>query len=148
MSQSDYLKYKKISTTLIVDMSTNMLPILNSQDYSDYKEFVLENTVSNSKVIYRKITPINTQVVLGMDKNKTLVQNMGTLTSNCPSFLLCNNTNRRPNRVPIPGAFSVPTPQPLNWQKTKNASNLKTACKCILNSSYTNTNICKCKLGR
>jgi hypothetical protein len=147
MSQSDYIKYKKINTVLSVDASTNFLPVLNSQDYSDYKEFVLENTIQNSKTIFGRITPSISQVVLGMDKKKTLVQNMGTTLTNCPSFLLCNNTNKRLNRVPLSTVYSNPTPQPLNWMQTKNASWQKSACKCILNSRRTNTNICSCKLG-
>uniref|UniRef100_A0A6C0JNJ3 Uncharacterized protein n=1 Tax=viral metagenome TaxID=1070528 RepID=A0A6C0JNJ3_9ZZZZ len=147
MSQSDYIKYKKINTVLSVDASTNFLPVLNSQEYSDYKEFVLENTIQNSKTIFGRITPSISQVVLGMDKKKTLVQNMGTTLTNCPSFLLCNNTNKRLNRVPLSTVYSNPTPQPLNWMQTKNASWQKSACKCILNSRRTNTNICSCKLG-
>jgi hypothetical protein len=147
MSQSDYIKYKNITTRLSVDTNTKTPPVLNSQDYSDYKEYVLENTVQNSKTIYRRITPTNSQVVLNMDKNLSLVQNIGTSTSNCPSFLLCNNTNSRTNRIPLSTVYCKPTPKPLNWQQKKNASYLKTACKCILNSSKTNANICSCKLG-
>jgi len=147
MSQSDYIKYKKIATTLAIDMNTNMLPVLNSQDYSDFKELVLENTVANSKTIYRRVTAPTSQVVLNMDKNETLVQNMGTSLNNCPSFLMCNNTTKRPNRVPLSKVYFTPTPQPLNWKQHKNASYLKTGCKCILNSTNTNKNICKCKIA-
>jgi hypothetical protein len=68
MSQSDYIKYKKVNNILSVDASNNFLPVLNSQDYSDYKEFVLENTVINSKTIYRRITPDSQQIVLDMNK--------------------------------------------------------------------------------
>ena len=141
MSQSDYIKYKKVNTILAVDASTNFLPVLNSQDYSDYKEYVLENTVTNSKTIYRRITPSTTQVVLDMDKSLSYVQDI----SNCPSFLMCNNTNYRQYRVQMSNVYFTPTPQPLNWMQTKNASWQKTGCKCILNSSKTNANICSCK---
>jgi len=143
-SQSDYIKYKKLNNVISVDASSNFLPVLNSQDYSDYKEFVLENTIANSKTIYRRITPSTTQVVLNMDKKKSLVQNMGTSKTNCPSFLMCD-TNKRPYRVNMSDVYFTPTPQPLNWQQTKNASWQKTGCKCILNSSKTNANICSCK---
>jgi hypothetical protein len=149
MSQSDYIKYKKITTKLAVDTKakSKLPPVLNSQDYSDYKEYVLENTVANSKTIYRRITPSTSQVVLNMEKNKALVEDMGTSLENCPSFLLCNNTNLRKNRVPLSGVYFTPTPQPLNWRQKKNAANQKTACKCILNSVQTNSNICSCKLA-
>jgi len=145
MSQSDYIKYKKVNTVLQLDASSNFLPVLNSQDYSDYKEFVLENTIANSKTIYRRITPSTTQVVLNMEKNKSLVQNMGTSKTNCPSFLMCNNTNTRPYRVNMSDVYFTPTPQPLSWMQTKNSSWKKTGCKCILNSAKTNANICSCK---
>jgi hypothetical protein len=147
MSQSDYIKYKKVTTVLTVDMSNNFLPILDSQNYSDYKEYVLENTVANSKIVYSRIVPSTTQIVLNMEKNKSAVQNMGTSTTVCPSFLLCKNTNKRPYRVPMSATYFTPTPQPLNWQQTKNAAWKKNACKCILNSSKTNANICSCKLA-
>jgi hypothetical protein len=150
MSQSDYIKYKKVTTVLAVDNnSTNnkLKPVLNSQEYSNYKEYVLENTVTNNKTVYRRIVPTTVQVVLDMEKNKSVVQNMGTSLSNCPSFLLCNSTNLRKNRLQLLGSHFTPTPQPLNWQQTKNASWKKTGCKCILNSVHTNENICKCKLS-
>lgn len=147
MSQSDYIKYKKVTTVLIVDMSNDLPPVLNSQDYSDYKEYVLENTVANNKIVYRRVVPSTVQIVSDMEKNKVQVQNMGTSLSNCPSFLLCNNTNKRINRELLPSVYFTPTPQPLNWFQRKNAANQKTACKCILDSSKTNTNICTCKLA-
>jgi hypothetical protein len=147
MSQSDYIKYKKINTVLSIDASSNFLPVLNSQDYSDYKEFVLENTIINTKTIYNCITPSGVQVVLNLNKKLSLVQNMGKSLSNCPSFLLCNNTNKRLNRVPLSKVYFTPTPQPLTWNQRKNASYLKNDCKCILNSVKTNTNICNCKIG-
>jgi len=147
MSQSDYIKYKKITTVLTIDMSNNFSPVLDSQNFLDYKEYVLENTVANSKIVYRRIVPSNVQVVLDMEKTKSKVQNMATSTTVCPNFLLCKNTNQRPYRVPLSTVYFKPKPQPLNWKETKNASWKKTACKCILNSSKTNSNTCSCKLA-
>jgi hypothetical protein len=147
MSQCDYIKYKKITTLLAVDTKTKQPPVLNSQDYSDYKEYILENTVANNKTIYRRITPTTSQVVLDMEKNKSLVQDMGTSLENCPSFLLCKNTNLRTNRVQMSSVYYTPTPKPLNLHQRKNASNQKTGCKCILDSVNTNSNVCSCKLG-
>jgi len=136
MSQSDYIKYKKITTKLAIDKTNDLPPVLNSQDYSDYKEYVLENTITNSKIINRRLIPSTTQVVLDMDKNKALVQNMGTSLSNCPNFLLCNNTNLRSNRVPLSNVFSNPTPQPLNWDQKKSNldKNISKLCTFIKNS--------------
>jgi len=144
-SQSDFIKYKKVNTVLVLDASKNFAPVLNSQDYSNYRGFVLENTVPNTKTIYNRITSSSKQVVLDMDKDKSSVESIGTSITNCPSFLMCNNTNTRPYRVNMSDVYFTPTPQPLNWQQTKNASWKKTGCKCILNSSKTNANICSCK---
>jgi hypothetical protein len=147
MSQSDYIKYKKVTTVLAVDKGTSQPPVLDSQKYSDYKEYVLENTVANSKIVYRRIVPTSTQIVLDMEKNKSTVQNMGTSNAVCPSFLLCKNTNQRKNRIPLSSVYFTPRSQPLNWQQKKNAPWKKTGCKCILDSKYTNENICNCKLS-
>jgi hypothetical protein len=112
-SQSDFIKYKKVNTVLSVDATANFYPVLTSQNYSDYKEFVVENTVQNKKVIYNRITPSTVQVVLDMDKNKSKVQNMGKLPiTNCPSFLLDNDCNKRPYRVPMSSVYFTPRPKP------------------------------------
>jgi hypothetical protein len=147
-SQSDFIKYKKVNTVLALDASKNFAPVLNSQDYSNYRGFVLENTVPNTKTIYNRITSSSNQVVLDMDKDKSSVENMGKSITNCPSFLMCTETNTRPYRVALSEPYFTPKPQPLNWQETKNASWKKTGCKCILNRSNTNANICSCKLGK
>jgi hypothetical protein len=147
-SQSDFIKYKKVNTVLALDASTNFAPVLNSQDYSNYRGFVFQNTVPNTKTIYNRITESTKQVVLDMDKDKSSVENMGITITNCPSFLLCTETETRPYRVPLSESYFTPTPQPLNWRETKNASWKKTGCKCIMNSSNTNANICSCKLGK
>ena len=36
MSQSDYLKYKKIATQIKLDMSNNMPPVFESQNYINF----------------------------------------------------------------------------------------------------------------
>ena len=56
MSQSDYLKYKRVSR----ELKTNKLsPVFNDQDYVSYKEYALENTISNSKLTYnQRIAPL------------------------------------------------------------------------------------------
>jgi len=112
MSQSDFLKYKRISTILNVDNKTpsvnspNKLPaVLNAEDYVSYKEYALENSLINSKC-----TPNQLQ--------DTTVLNMELYPSNCPTFA-CTNTNTRPNRVLNPkiqtAKTSLPT-APLNFK--------------------------------
>jgi len=130
MSQSDYIQYKKDFTILSIDASLNFLPVLNSQDYTDYRGFVLENTVIPSinypkKMVYRNIQDPNNQTIFNMKKSKSQVQNIGTSLTNCPSFLMCNKTDKRLNRVPLSKVYFTPTPQPKNWQKNKGANDIK-----------------------
>jgi hypothetical protein len=135
MSQSDYLKYKKVSTQLKVDTNYKQPPVFESQNYLNYKQYVLENTITSSKTIYNKIVPSGRQRVFDMDK----------VVSSCPTMIECKDTNQRTNRVPMSAVYYTPTPQPLNWSARKNASNQKTGCKCVLNSVNTELNICSCK---
>jgi hypothetical protein len=147
MAQSDYIKYKRISTDLRIDTSFNKLaPVLGSQQYIDYLQYSIENKISTKKTVYNKLDVSGEQVVFGMEKKVT----------NCPSFITCINTNTRPNRVlntsliyntTNSSALPFVTPQPLSIKATKNAARLQTSCKCKLNSKYTNKNICSCKTG-
>ena len=136
MSQSDYLKYKRVSTALKID-GNDKLPVFDSQNYVNYKQYALENTIDNTSVLYNRITPANRRVVFNMDKNAT----------NCPTFIVCRNTNSRPNRVPLSTVYFTPTPMPRTILDTKAANNLKTECRCVLNSKYTNRYLCSCRLG-
>jgi|DEB19_MinimDraft_2_1074335.scaffolds.fasta_scaffold163518_1 hypothetical protein len=136
MSQSDYLKYKRVSTALKID-GNDKIPVLESQNYVNYKQYALENTIENTSVLYNRITPANKRVIFGMDKN----------TTSCPSFIVCRNTQSRPNRVPMSAVYFTPTPMPRTITDTKHAGNQKTDCKCALNSQYTDRNLCKCRLG-
>ena len=140
MSQSDYLKYKKIATQIKLDMSNNMLPVFESQNYINFKQYSLESTIQNSKTIYNKITPSGETIIFGMQK----------INSACPArvtFPTCINTNGRSNRRTMPDVYFTPIPQPVTIKALKNATNQKTACLCNLHSSTTNSNLCKCKLG-
>lgn len=144
MSQSDYIKFKKISTQLSVDNSTaqnNVInsqnaPVLESQNYTDFVEYALENKIANTKIIYHQITPPGKRIVMDMEKTIT----------HCPSFIVCNGTNTRPNRRPMSQGYNNATPIPLSIKKTKNVSNQKNGCICAQNSAkYTNS--CKCAIA-
>ena len=146
MSQSDYLKYKRISTRLRVDNdTTNQPPVFQSNTLSQYQQYALANSITNTKPRYNLFVPSGRQLVFGMDK----------VVSGCPTFPVCTNTNLRTNRVPMTCRAdpSVPTPEPLDiwnrgWDSSASASaNLKTGCKCALHRSHTDTNSCGCKLG-
>lgn len=138
MSQSDYLKYKRLSVELRVDSSYNkMPPVLASHNYLDYKQYKLENTIVNRKTIYNRITPSGEQIVFNMNK----------IVTNCPNVSLCSNTQKRPNRIPLSQVYYTPKPLPLNIEQKKNARNQKNGCKCKLNSVNTEKYICSCKKG-
>lgn len=143
MSQSDYLKYKRVATILKIDNNTSKQPaVFSSGVYTNNIEFTLENTIVNTKIVSNRITGnVGSTTVIpifGMDK----------VVTECTSFPVCNNTHLRTNRVALPTVRYDPKPQPLSIDKRNEASNLKTDCKCAANSKYTDGNKCKCSLGR
>jgi len=136
MSQSDYLKYLKVSTQLSLDASKNQLPVFNPSTYLNYKEYILQNTIINKSITYNSITPTGEVLIFDIERNPT----------NCPTTNECINTNNRLNRIPMSSVYFTPTPEPLNWKQKKHASWKKNGCVCKLNSVKTLRYICKCKI--
>ena len=100
MSQSDYIRYKRVAQEL---KEMKKFPaVLNSGNYTSYKEFTVENTVPYDKYEYYKILPITTKLVFGMEKPNA---------DSCPVFEVDNNTNMRSNRVALMDVLSRPVPQ-------------------------------------
>lgn len=116
MSQSDYIKYKRVSTELRIDNNkTKMQPVINQSGYNDYKQYTLENTIVNTKTVLNRITPQKAQVVFNMDK----------VVSGCPAFSNCAGAKySRNNRVKMSSAYFTPIPQPLSWKKVKTANQI------------------------
>jgi hypothetical protein len=137
MSQSDYIKYKRVATIL---RKNDQPPVMESQTYLDLKEFALVNTIVNTK-------PVTNLLTLPTTPATQIIFDMAKVVNNCPTFPICTNTNTRKNRVPLSTVYYTPVPKPLSIKATKNASWMKNACKCKLNSKYTNSNICSCKNG-
>jgi hypothetical protein len=134
MSQSDYLRRKKIANVLNLDSSDD--PIYDSTQYIHFKQFQLENEITSTNISYRKITPSAKQLIFNMERN----------VSNCPTFLLCNGTSSRPNRVAHVGRMC--NDQPLNWNEQNTNENEKELwCKCKLNRTTTDENECLCAIG-
>ena len=48
MSQSDYIRHKRISNELL--QQTKLSPVLSARQYTDYKEYSLENTIYSSNL--------------------------------------------------------------------------------------------------
>ena len=140
MSQSDYLKYKRVSTRLRVDNdTTNQPPVFASATLTQNQQYALSNSITNTKPRYNQLVPSGSQPVFSMEK----------VVTNCPTFPVCKDTNTRTNRVPMTCRAdpSVPTPGSLDIDTRNEAINMRTGCKCILNSRHTDGNICSCKLG-
>jgi hypothetical protein len=111
MSQSDYLKYKRVAR----ELKTNKLdPVFTQRDYLSYKEYALENiNTQNTKLTYNKLTPINTQIIMGIEKKIPVIPP-------CPTFIVCKDTNTRPNRVALLDTLSQPRPyRPINEKKIR-----------------------------
>lgn len=127
MSQSDYLKYKKTGTLLRINNTSPAIEefpsVFPTQDYISYKDYNLENNITNTKITYNQLRPPNKQIVFGMEKSNV---------SNCPAFLLCNGTNSRPNRANL-RQYQI-TPRPVR-KYVKDPTNPNTDCKLK----------CKCK---
>jgi hypothetical protein len=159
MSQSDYIKYKKVQNELQINNKSvvakknipnrmnsvyfNQPSVFDSSDYDNYMEYTLENTIVNTKPVLNRLTPAGKQVVWNMDK---------TVPNNCATFLLCNNTNTRPNRKLNTIGYSPTskckirvTPVPLNINSAQNNTNIKNSCICAENKSSSQNYMCKCK---
>ena len=88
MSQSDYIRHKKLAR--VMKDTTELSPVLASQEYTAYKEYSLETTIQNHKELYYRFLPEGTQFVFGM-----IVKN----APNCITYPFCRNTEARNNRV-------------------------------------------------
>lgn len=91
MSQSDYIKYKKVANEL--KNLGECGSVLESGKYTDFKNFQLENTILDTNIMYSKLLPPNYVSVFGIAKNPA--------TCGVAQFPLCNSTNLRENRVPM-----------------------------------------------
>jgi hypothetical protein len=152
MSQSDYLKSKRISTLLRLDNQkvnnvTKQAAVFTSQDLQNYTQYALTNTIVNTKPTLNRLTPKLRQRVYDMDK----------AVSGCPSFIICKDTQQRNNRVLSSGGYfgattanSATKSSLVNirtyWDNTP--ANLKTECNCAVGNRNDGSNACACSVGR
>lgn len=152
MSQSDYLKSKRISNLLRIDNQkvngvTKQAAVFTSQDLQNYTQYALTNTIVNTKPTLNRLTPKLRQRVYDMDK----------VVSGCPSFIVCKDTQQRNNRVlSLGGYFGATTAN--NTEKSSlvnirtywdnEPANLKTECKCAVGNRTTDNYACACSVGR
>jgi hypothetical protein len=89
MSQSDYIRYKKISNELLE--VTKLNAVINSQDYTEYKKYYLESNIINNNHTLN-ILPLSGYTNI-FEINKKILH--------CPiqNFTMCKKTDKRKNRV-------------------------------------------------
>ena len=100
MSQSDYIRYKRIAVEL-QNQSKNLAPVIGSGQYINYKAFTLENTILSTTQTYEKIIPPSSVNVFGIQRNHP---------EDCSTFTLCSGTNSRVNRKLLLGVYSNAMP--------------------------------------
>ena len=106
MSQSDFIKYKKITNQLLEIQKLD--PVLSSQNYIAFKQYTLESRNINKKPILNQLTLSDNILIFGMEKN----------VSKCSSimdFSMCNHTQTRGNRV----LNTINIPNPVNQHPEK-----------------------------
>lgn len=116
MSQSDFLKRKRVSTLLKID---NQPKVFNHKTLLDYTQFQLENTILSTNQLYNQSIPAGKINVFSMEKNVV----------NCPSFIVCSGTDARPNRV-LNFDYDIPlvTNLTLNWKETNALNKIREHC--------------------
>ena len=103
MSQSDYIRYKRVALELS-NQAKNLDPVIESGKYIGYKAFTLENTIISTKPTFTKLQPTSRVNVFGMQINNP---------SSCQTFKLCTGTNSRANRKRLLGTQINSMPLPI-----------------------------------
>lgn len=132
MSQSDYLSYKKIKLEL--QKQNKMPPVLNSGNYTLFKQFNLENTIVNTSQRYNELVPTHEKKVFHMNKPLFDVS--------CQTFSMCE-TIHRPNRKPLSTVYSTPKYVP-KYQKLHPVRTCFKCCKVKTQKTNNNTNKMDC----
>jgi hypothetical protein len=134
MSQSDYIKLKKTSMIL---KNNELPPVLTPEDYTDFVQYNLETTVTNTKKSYSRLLLPGNRDIFDMEKN----------VSGCVGFTLCTNTNERPNRV-LNTAVAYPYSPTPTKKYIKNVP--YPPCPCSVNKpkKYIKSHPCACLTNR
>jgi hypothetical protein len=74
----------------MLNNQSKLPPILDAGNYTEYKEYSLENSVFNNTMNYNKILPADTPIIFDIQY---------TSIPSCTNFIICNGTDARPNRV-------------------------------------------------
>jgi len=105
MSQSDLIKYKRITNQL--SEIKKLDSVLSSQNYIEFKQYTLESKIINKNPVLNQLTLSGDILIFGMEKN----------ISKCKSiidFSMCS-TQTRGNRV----LRTINIPNPINQHPEK-----------------------------
>jgi hypothetical protein len=123
MSQSDYIQRLKTSTKLAGISKTpidvgDFPQVFSSQEYTGFYKYQLTNTIVNTKTTPNELVAPNHQIIFNMEVLST---------NNCPSFVVCTDTNTRQNRNLNPGFImsdGLPLVDPVpHYVKNRDCSN-------------------------
>lgn len=89
MSQSDYIKLKRTAANLKEQAKHDA--VYKSTDYTEFKEYSLEKTITSTKPTYNQLRLPGTKTIFDMEKK----------VSGCPNFIVCTGTEDRANRRPL-----------------------------------------------
>lgn len=137
MSQGDYLKRKQVAHALRIDggnTNNNQPAVFGSHDLLRYKQYQIVNDDSSTTVNYNLIKPADTKLVFDMERK----------VANCPTFVVCKDTDTRPNRVLTADTGCKVQIRPLSWEAKKNVPNKTESCVCQLKFKHINKNVCSC----
>lgn len=115
MAQSDYIKHLKLATE--IKQQKELKPVLNSRDYTRFKEYTIVNTVKNTVPLYNDVAVTGITDVFEMSLPNV---------SNCPTFIECQHTETRPYRVPLKAVYI--TPRPVRTYVKQRANTACSAC--------------------
>jgi len=110
MSQSDYIKYKRVQSVLKKQQNygNDLNPVLSQQEYTDYKQYVIETSVINTNTLTNaNLDAGSKNIIFDMIRPLKFDDNNNI----CPNFLFCSNTQTRLNRVPMDNIYFQPRPQ-------------------------------------
>jgi hypothetical protein len=119
MSQGDYVKRKQVAHALRIDggnTNNNQPAVFSSHELLQYKQYQIVNDDSSTTVNYNLIKPADTKLVFDMERK----------VANCPTFVVCKDTDTRPNRVAHKGRMCEDLP--LNWHDKNAVDNAKEPC--------------------
>jgi hypothetical protein len=86
MSQSDYIQLQRNAT--ILRNQSDLESILTSEELTNFKSFAIKNTNVNTRPTYGQLLATGKQRIMNMEVSAT----------NCSQFIVCKNTQLRPNR--------------------------------------------------